>query len=507
MLFQYAKNWTYLSFYDLFAPLLFVIVLTYVLLAFVNLILRDGMKTSVIISFFLIMFFSYGHIYESIKTARIFNHEITHGILIGVCFCVFAVFIFFIMLLSNTRAYFERYMKIFSVLLLLLISFNLGQAVLSDIGELIADVNNDNIVVSNTEKNRAENNVRPDIYYIILDSYSGDLALKEFFDFDNGEFVAWLKNNGFKLPRRSWSNYCQTAQSLSSSLNMDYINKLFDLNGLKDSTDRSLYKRLIGKNALTRFLKTRGYTIVKFIYGYVITDSFEADITDQEQGVFFLHEFTNSFANTTMLIGFKTYVESASSMIIDVRRIMAMIEGLPVVPTKFKSPKFVFAHIICPHPPFVFDKNGPTMKYGNLSPAADSDPEYKEKKSIYREAYLGQVEFLNKHIRTTIRRIIRNSKTPPVVILQADHGSGMSYYVDLNKTNLRDRFSILNAYYLPYGGDKAIYEGITPVNTFRCILNYYFGTKLDRLPDKSYFTSGDKPFEFFEVTDKLNPKP
>ena len=277
LLFQYAKNWTYLSFYDLFAPLLFVIVLTYVLLAFVNLILRDGMKTSVIISFFLIMFFSYGHIYESIKTARIFNHEITHGILIGVCFCVFAVFIFFIMLLSNTRAYFERYMKIFSVLLLLLISFNLGQAVLSDIGELIADVNNDNIVVSNTEKNRAENNVRPDIYYIILDSYSGDLALKEFFDFDNGEFVAWLKNNGFKLPRRSWSNDCQTAQSLSSSLNMDYINKLFDLNGLKDSTDRSLYKRLIGKNALTRFLKTRGYTIVKFIYGYVITDSFEAD--------------------------------------------------------------------------------------------------------------------------------------------------------------------------------------------------------------------------------------
>jgi hypothetical protein len=284
---------------------------------------------------------------------------------------------------------------------------------------------------------------------------------------------------------------------------MNYIDDIAEIIDRKTKSDLSPMKQLMARSAVAKFLKSRGYTVVKFIFGYTITDSFKADVTEQAENAFFLHEFTNQLASTTMLISMKTFFESELGMGIIVRRIMSMLEGLPVVAVKVKSPKFVFAHIICPHPPFVFDKNGPTDKFRDVDISPDDGSKFEATKNYYKQGYLAQIEFLNIHIKTVIEKIIRRSKRPPVIILQADHGSGMTYFTDIEKTNLPDRFSILNAYYLPDGGDKILYEGITPVNTFRMILNYYFGTNLQKLPDKNYFTSGNKPYIFTEITGKL----
>ena len=54
------------------------------------------------------------------------------------------------------------------------------------------------------------------------------------------------------------------------------------------------------------------------------------------------------------------------------------------------------------------------------------------------------------------------------------------------RTNLQDRMRILNAYYLPDGGEEVLYPSISPVNTFRLILNYYFGTSYPLLDDTAY---------------------
>jgi hypothetical protein len=61
--------------------------------------------------------------------------------------------------------------------------------------------------------------------------------------------------------------------------------------------------------------------------------------------------------------------------------------------------------------------------------------------------------------------------------------------------------AILNAYYLPLGGDELLYENISPVNTFRVIFNYYFDEELDLLIDESYFSSYSLPYEFIPVKD------
>jgi hypothetical protein len=86
-----------------------------------------------------------------------------------------------------------------------------------------------------------------------------------------------------------------------------------------------------------------------------------------------------------------------------------------------------------------------------------------------------------------IDRILAESDSPPIIILQADHSSKV--YNQLNPVQdvkMKLLFPILNAYYLPGVGEEKLYSTITPVNSFRLLLNLYFGTHLPLLPDDSY---------------------
>jgi len=103
-----------------------------------------------------------------------------------------------------------------------------------------------------------------------------------------------------------------------------------------------------------------------------------------------------------------------------------------------------------------------------------------------------------------VNDILSHSTKPPVIILQGDHGpSSTLKWENPNKIGLMERFSILNAYYLPSGGSAKLFEGISPVNTFRTILNHYFGTNYKILKDRSYFSTWNHPYKFIDVTDKI----
>ena len=64
---------------------------------------------------------------------------------------------------------------------------------------------------------------------------------------------------------------------------------------------------------------------------------------------------------------------------------------------RYSEPIFVFAHVLIPHPPFLFGPNGEFITPGN---AIDGEP-WNEKK-----AYLEQLEFTNKKIKEMIGKII-----------------------------------------------------------------------------------------------------
>jgi hypothetical protein len=69
-----------------------------------------------------------------------------------------------------------------------------------------------------------------------------------------------------------------------------------------------------------------------------------------------------------------------------------------------------------------------------------------------------------------------------------------------SQTCLWERTPILNAYYLPEGGERLLYPSISPVNSFRVVLNAYFGAELPLLPDNTYFTSKRLPRQAVDIT-------
>jgi hypothetical protein len=144
---------------------------------------------------------------------------------------------------------------------------------------------------------------------------------------------------------------------------------------------------------------------------------------------------------------------------------------------------FVFAHIICPHTPYVFGPNGEEIR--NIDPYTllDAHPGNEENLRLYRD----QVNYLNQLVLKAIDGIISRSRIPPIIILQGDHGSKV--FRELHPPeNIRMQllFPILNAYRLPEEDRGEIYGWITPVNTFRYLLSSHFGIPVAPEQDTSY---------------------
>jgi hypothetical protein len=152
-----------------------------------------------------------------------------------------------------------------------------------------------------------------------------------------------------------------------------------------------------------------------------------------------------------------------------------------------EGPKFVFVHIIAPHPPYVF---GPTG--GPVEPAEVGTTKTEEGASHYRD----QAIYISSRMMEIVPKIIENSSTPPIIVIQGDHGPTVA-------SSPRARMSNLSAYYLPGAGSSA-YPTITPVNTFRVIFNEYFGQNLELLDDISLYSDYTDPFNFKVVQNSCN---
>ena len=339
----------------------------------------------------------------------------------------------------------------------------------------------------------------PDVYYIILDGYSRSDVLQELYKFDNTPFLQALEERGFYIASQSQSNYMQTALSLASSLNMEYLSEI-----TATGPDRGQFMGMISHSQTRAIFEHFGYKIVSFSNGYLPTSLTNADyfLTSNRLGKSHDLEALLLINSAAIILIEQKWIDVPISRYrTGQERIYFTFESLANEIPKISSPKLVFAHIIAPHPPFIFDQNGsvtPDEFY-----VLQDGSNFWGSRDEYIQKYVGQLIYINKQVLQTIDLILTNSSEPPVIIIQADHGPGA--YLDWNSvenTCLKERFSILNAYYLPQGGTSQINENITPVNTFRVIFNYYFGTKFELMDDKEYFSTWNNPYNFVDVTAK-----
>jgi len=367
------------------------------------------------------------------------------------------------------------------------------------------------------EAGGSQDSLQPDIYYIILDGYGRADVLLDLYDFDNAHFIDALTSRGFYVAEEARSNYPHTRLSLASSSNMIYLDELAAAMG-PESADKSPLMELIHHSAVRRDLEARGYRTVSFESGYGSTEIHDAAIfyptpltqmgEHLDAGVTLpaANEFEGILLQTTLLrplldsriAGLNSLMGMLSYPYIKQRmRIEHVLSALPDV-ARLKGPKFVFAHVTAAHAPFVFGPNGESV--ANTGPFENQVAgNYTPQEFI--QAYRDQVLYVNRMVIESIDGILASSAAPPIIILQADHGpEAYADYANPIEGNMRERFSILSAYYLPGSAAENLYPSITPVNTFRIIFNEYFGAEMDLLEDRSFFALNGQPYLLTDVT-------
>ncbi|MFH1644759.1 MAG: sulfatase-like hydrolase/transferase [bacterium] len=331
----------------------------------------------------------------------------------------------------------------------------------------------------------AGRHINPDIYFIVLDTYLSNEALKQNFNFDNKEFLDNLQKKGFEVFNNSYSNYPETVSSLSSTLNMNYhenvksgdIQQFFGLGFYKNKN-----------NIVSKFLKSQGYKIINIpsVWGHVPKNNYA--------NVDYYSKFPKRFF--AKLLEHMSIMSPFVYLYIGYNSRTVFFDQLKIIEKHIKdlSPKFIFAHILCPHAPFVFDENG-----GNTNSA-----DWLNDKKLY----LGQLKFVNKKINELIDKILQQSSNPPIIILQADHGlnagimfSDYSKINEIDKEKLIKCFGILNAVYYPdlnHLDEPFDKLPPSPINNFRLLFNNYFGTNFELLKDQS-FIGPDSNGQFVKI--------
>lgn len=339
------------------------------------------------------------------------------------------------------------------------------------------------------------NETLPDIYYIILDRYASSSILKEAFDFDNSEFINYLSAKGFYIASESRSNYLKTASSLASSLNMEYLNYLAEGLGVNFSDVGPIYQKL-QNNSVQHILKAQGYKCINIgnWWGPTMVNDFADENYNYARIPYFAEIlFENTMANA-VLAKFNAVDDERS---LQRNCILYAFDKLAEIPA-MKEPTFVFAHLLVTHPPYVFDRKGEYLTEAEASRRGE------------KVNYVDQLLFTNKEVMALIDEILSNSDVPPIIILQADEGpfpegtGGRSVnWLRATEAQLRQKTGILNAYYMPGVDKSALYPSITPVNSFRIVFNLYFDANLELLPDRIYASSRNHPYDFLDVTDKV----
>ncbi len=490
----FGHNITEVTSSDVIRSLLVSLAGALVLFALARLLLRDTLRAGLVVTLFLLLFFTYGQVYNLLKEGSgiallLARHRYLLA-LFGGLFVLGLVAIF-----MGGRHYPNANLTL-NVIGLVLLVFPLYQiasySLINPVEEETATTWTPQVAL----KKSANPSGQPDVYYVILDGYSRADEIKSVLHFDNTGFVNQLQDLGFVVAQCSRSNYVSTELSLASSLNMEPLTTAF-----KWANDQGITKQvqpnLIAHNQVRLEFKSLGYKIVAFNNQYPWLRWTDADLFLGSSATPFATQWITPFEKTVLdTTPISVYMDWQVQTFNDkftekdhpqayfISQEEYKLSELPKI-AKIADPTFTYIHILIPHPPFIFSPNGIETDpgyygsgYGN--PINDH---------YFQLGYVNEIQYDNQRIIPILAQILKDSSTPPIIVIQGDHGFG------------KNRFPILNAYYLPGGGSQKVYPTISPINTFRLVFDTYFGGSYGLLPDLSYTDKTDQ-----ETAPELNPQ-
>jgi hypothetical protein len=410
-------------------PLGFSLIGALLLLGILRLIVRDWLRAGILVSLFLLTFFSYGQVYDLIKDASVAGLLVgRHRFLSLVWLLVLGGVGWLILRIKADRARsinaFLNLASVIAVALPLLSMARLG--VLSSRAAFDAPPSDEGGGLRWNGPGQP-----PDIYYIILDSYAREDVMRNLYGFDNHDFSQALRQRGFYVADMSQANHVSTAFSLASSLNMD---PLPDLGiDLPPGTYPAPLTDPIRNSLVRHQLEKLGYRTVALSSGWAPTSIINADV--------FLEPGKSSFGEAPPIAiqqptVFESFLISTTWLrfpldVLQARKLTSLAQSLDTLEgneaqrqlvlwtfdqlqktPQLQGPKFVFAHFVSPHRPYLFGPNGErtpssgAMNFDDSTPTTNAAQEFGE--------YRDQLLYINKRTLETLDVLLQESTSEPI---------------------------------------------------------------------------------------------
>ena len=464
---SYLESFPAIAFPEVLQVLAVHTLLAFAFFMILFLFIKSVGKTAIGFFFISVLFYLFGPLHDVLKDLFPDSLFSRYSFILPVLLILLISCIIFV---KRSRLKFYRATKYLNILFCLLLLVDCVQ-----IGIKIFREENRKRDFSNIHVQSGINN--PDIYLIIADEYAGATELKQLYRFDNSKFEDSLKALGFYFIQNTNSNYNYTLYSMASMLSMNYLDSIDEVYKKKDIA--SCFSR-INHNYFLSYLHKQGYDIENLSIFPL------KDIPSVSENIFpFMG--TNLITHQTLFsrlsrdLGYhlvtslkiKYFAEKAKEYHYkELRNNMVITNQLLQVSQKNTvAPKFIYAHLMMPHEPYYFDKNGNEYTV------------YTKNTIELRIRYIEFLQYSNNKYLQLLNGILKKAKRNTIVVFMSDHGSRLF----TEPSEIKYQFSTINAIYLPDKNYQRFYNGISNVNVLRALLNSVFDENLPLLQDKSFY--------------------
>lgn len=318
--------------------------------------------------------------------------------------------------------------------------------------------------------------IKPNVYYIVPDSYPNQKALMEIFELDNTNMYQQLETLGFRIHHFAFSNYMSTLASISATFGMQHHYYQGNIGNFEFLSSREFI--VSEKNPVVRLFKTNGYKI-HYVHqrDVMFTKGCSIDLCSPNS---FWGEFINILipSKAQRIKPIANAIGRSSS--VSLERILNHIDEISALPNKF----FTYIHIFSPD--------------HSLTPAQTP-----KELSSFREEYFKKLHVANARIIKLVDRIL--TRDPGAfIILNADHGSWGLGNFDLAQMEVfegipdnliaLDHLGVLLAIRWPKNDVPGYSRDIrSNVNLFRHIFAYLSQSQnimTTKVPDTGFLTKG-----------------
>ncbi len=439
------------------------------------LILRNRVKAAVWTIFLLLIYFFFGAFHDLIKNIGLPRFFVSYSFLLPLGL-VAVVYLTYRLKKSNAPVRLNRFFVYLTGLLLCIeVGTSLFYLFTNEIRRIDPAGNNEPLNPTLKIKDQGQ---APDIYFMVFDEYTSSKALQKYFGFDNSQLDSNLLAAGFYISENSQSNYNATSLSIGSTFNLQYFNR--DLEGTLNNPHSLLQGAYAFKHSiLPSLLEKHGYEIVNHGLCDIKNHPVAVRPLFHEYAVKALYYETlwgriNKDILWNLTVRLPWYKKTRPPDMKFVGRNQKNFSNfLEELKTPGDKPKFVYGHVAIPHRPAYLDRHGKPRMVSN------DDMSDTEHDSLY----IDQVIFVNTWIDSLAKAAIDTKRDRPLVlIMEGDHGNR---YAEWGRAIREKQFMNLNTYYFSDGDYSLLYDSISPVNSFRVVLNKYFDAGLPLLKDST----------------------